>query len=64
MNSIYLQNNQSDFKARSGILLLKEAKPTDFRSKNMPFVSNISEKALVNLIGKAKTLRYSKKGNH
>jgi CRP/FNR family transcriptional regulator, cyclic AMP receptor protein len=63
MKNFYLKNNQPVFKGRSGVLLTKETQYPNFRAKKIPFLSNISEKALANLIGKAKTLRYTKKAD-
>lgn len=63
MKNIDLNHNQSVFKDRSDLLLSKEHKFPDFRAKNIPFVSNISEKALAHLMGKTKAIRYTKKAS-
>jgi CRP-like cAMP-binding protein len=61
MNTQHLAKNQVAFKDRSDLLLSKESKFPDFREKNIPYLSNIPENALANLIRKTKTLRYTRK---
>ena len=58
-----LNSNKPFFKDRSEILLSKEKTFPDFRAKNIPLVSNISEPALANLITEAKAVRYTRKTN-
>jgi CRP/FNR family transcriptional regulator, cyclic AMP receptor protein len=59
----YNLNDKPFFQDRSELLLSKEKKFPDFRAKNIPMVSNISEPALANLITEAKAVRYTRKTN-
>lgn len=60
MNIIDAIDNQLAIRNPSNIFL-KKADDLDLQAKNIPFLSNIPENALANLMGKAKTLSYTKK---
>jgi len=60
MNTIDAINNQSATRKPPDIIL-KKSDRVDLQGKNIPFLSNIPENALANLMKKAKTLSYTKK---
>lgn len=61
MKSIELIENQAVIRDRSHQLYLKEPKLSGFETKNIPYLSNIPEIALADIMGQSKTIRYIKK---
>jgi CRP-like cAMP-binding protein len=61
MNNMALMERQAAIKDRPHQFLSIKSEPVDFRAKNIPFLSNISEIGLTALMGKAKTVRYLRK---
>jgi CRP/FNR family transcriptional regulator, cyclic AMP receptor protein len=62
MKNIDLMENQTVIKDRSHLFLSNEVELPDFKGKNIPFLSNIPENGLADLMAKAKTIRYVKVG--
>ena len=60
MNGIIQMANQAAIKDRSHLYLLQEPQLPDFESKNIPYLSNIPENGLADLMRKAKAVRYVK----
>lgn len=58
MKNIDLMENQAATKDRPYLFSSKEFDLPDFKGKNIPFLSNIPENGLADLMGKAKTIRY------
>jgi hypothetical protein len=61
MKRNHLANKPITFKDRSDLLLSTEATYPDFRAKTIPYLSNVPEKAIADLMGKTKTIRYIRK---
>lgn len=53
--------NQAEFKGKLPQFLPNDPRRPSLRSKNIPFLSGVPEKALADLMTKAKTVRYSRK---
>ncbi len=62
MKNIDLMENQAATKDRSHLFVANEIELPDFKGKNIPFLSNIPESGLADLMGKAKTIRYVRGG--
>ena len=63
MKNIDLMQNQAATKDRSHLFFSKELELPDFKGKNIPFLSNIPESGLADLMAKAKTIRYTRGGS-
>jgi CRP/FNR family transcriptional regulator, cyclic AMP receptor protein len=61
MKNFNLMENQMNIKHKSHLFLTKEPDLPDFKGKNIPFLSNVSENGLAELMLKAKTVRYVRK---
>jgi CRP/FNR family transcriptional regulator, cyclic AMP receptor protein len=61
MKNYHFTKSKVAFKDRTNLLLSNQARFPDFREKNIPYLSNIPEEAIANLMGRTKTLRYLRK---
>ena len=61
MKNFHFIKNKVPFKDRTNLLLSNQARFPDFRENNIPYLSNIPEAAIANLMGRTKTLRYLRK---